>query len=173
MRCPASHVPAFASPTPQSSSPVSATQLQALSGEYTDPNEPGNALSFYTQNGKLVLESDRQVPTELKPLSATEFSLPESKIHRQFHARCLRPRRYLVVFSNQPDVVYRRTGEPVHHVFHDYQRSEVMIPMRDGVKLHAVILKPADIPAPLPFLMQRTPYGVDGTTPRLLLRQPA
>ncbi len=38
-----------------------------------------------------------------------------------------------------------------------------MIPMRDGVKLHAVILKPADIAAPLPFLIQRTPYGVDGT----------
>jgi putative CocE/NonD family hydrolase len=38
-----------------------------------------------------------------------------------------------------------------------------MIPMRDGVKLHAVILKPADIDAPLPFLIQRTPYGVDGT----------
>jgi putative CocE/NonD family hydrolase len=34
--------------------------------------------------------------------------------------------------------------------------------MRDGVKLHAVILKPADIAAPLPFLIQRTPYGADG-----------
>ena len=44
--------------------------------------------------------------------------------------------------------VYRRIGEAVHHVFHDYQRSEVMIPMRDGVKLHAVILKPADITEP-------------------------
>jgi hypothetical protein len=41
---------------------------------------------------------------------------------------------------------------------------DVMIPMRDGVKLHAVILKPADIAAPLPFLLTRTPYGVDGTT---------
>ncbi len=36
--------------------------------------------------------------------------------------------------------------------------------MRDGVKLHAVILKPADITTPLPFLIQRTPYGVDGTS---------
>ena len=38
-----------------------------------------------------------------------------------------------------------------------------MIPMRDGVKLHTIILKPADITTPLPFLIQRTPYGVDGT----------
>ena len=50
--------------------------------------------------------------------------------------------------------VLRRTGEPVHHIFHDYTRTEVMIPMRDGVKLHAVILKPADISTPLPFLLR-------------------
>jgi putative CocE/NonD family hydrolase len=40
-----------------------------------------------------------------------------------------------------------------------------MLPMRDGVRLHAVILRPADLhdapPAGLPFLLARTPYGVD------------
>ena len=41
-----------------------------------------------------------------------------------------------------------------------------MIPMRDGVKLHAVILKPTDIAAPLPILMQRTPYGWMGPAAR-------
>ena len=58
-----------------------------------------------------------------------------------------------------------RTGDPVHHVFHDYVRTEVMIPMRDGVKLHAVILKPADIAdAAAHSSSERTPYGVDGTS---------
>ena len=39
-----------------------------------------------------------------------------------------------------------------------------MIPARDGAKLHVVILKPKGYEkgAPLPFLMERTPYGVDG-----------
>ena len=37
-----------------------------------------------------------------------------------------------LVLSTQPDTVYKRTGEGPH-VFHDYERSEVMIPMRDGV----------------------------------------
>jgi putative CocE/NonD family hydrolase len=48
-----------------------------------------------------------------------------------------------------------------------YIRSEAMIPTRDGVKLHTVILRPAGSEAgtPLPFLMERTPYGVDGYTP--------
>ena len=38
--------------------------------------------------------------------------------------------------------------------------QEVMIPMRDGVKLQTVILAPLDAKGPLPILMQRTPYGV-------------
>jgi putative CocE/NonD family hydrolase len=48
----------------------------------------------------------------------------------------------------------------------EYVRSEAMIPMRDGVKLHAVIVRPAgsETGEPLPFLMERTPYGVDGYT---------
>ncbi|MGA2437401.1 MAG: CocE/NonD family hydrolase [Acidobacteriaceae bacterium] len=47
----------------------------------------------------------------------------------------------------------------------EYTRQEAMLPMRDGVRLHAVILRPADLhdapPAGLPFLLARTPYGVD------------
>ncbi len=45
-----------------------------------------------------------------------------------------------------------------------YVRSEVQIPVRDGVTLHTVIFRPAGSEKsgpPLPFLMQRTPYGVD------------
>ncbi|CAN5508892.1 CocE/NonD family hydrolase [soil metagenome] len=41
-----------------------------------------------------------------------------------------------------------------------YKKTSVMIPMRDGVKLFTVILSPVDAKNPLPFLMQRTPYGV-------------
>jgi putative CocE/NonD family hydrolase len=55
----------------------------------------------------------------------------------------------------------------------DYVRSEAMIPVRDGVTLHTVILRPKDSETggpPLPFLMQRTPYGVDGSTPESVTR---
>jgi len=50
----------------------------------------------------------------------------------------------------------------------EYVRSEVMIPMRDGATLHTVILRPVGSEkdgAALPFLMTRTPYGVDGYEP--------
>jgi putative CocE/NonD family hydrolase len=44
-----------------------------------------------------------------------------------------------------------------------YTRQEATIPMRDGVRLHAVILRPAHVEQGelLPFLMARTPYGVE------------
>ena len=49
-----------------------------------------------------------------------------------------------------------------------YVRAEAMIPVRDGVTLHVVMLRPEGSeksgPA-LPFLLQRTPYGVDGNKP--------
>ena len=45
-----------------------------------------------------------------------------------------------------------------------YTRQDVMISMRDGVRLHAAILRPVHAAGPLPFLITRTPYGVDWAT---------
>jgi putative CocE/NonD family hydrolase len=49
-----------------------------------------------------------------------------------------------------------------------YERAEVMIPMRDGARLHTILLRPVGSAAggtALPFLMTRTPYGVEGDKP--------
>ena len=55
------------------------------------------------------------------------------------------------------------TGEPAED---KYKRQEAMIPMRDGIKLHTVIFTPVEQKVPLPFLLERTPYGVeDNRTP--------
>ena len=48
-----------------------------------------------------------------------------------------------------------------------YQQTSADIPMRDGLKLHVEIFSPKDATEPLPFLLQRTPYGVGSTAPRL------
>jgi putative CocE/NonD family hydrolase len=45
----------------------------------------------------------------------------------------------------------------------DYQ--EVMVPMRDGVRLQTVIMRTHGIEAPLPILIVRTPYGVPDKAP--------
>src|SRR2546423_7950955 len=45
----------------------------------------------------------------------------------------------------------------------DYVRREVMIPMRDGVKLHTVILVPKGA-SHAPILLTRTPYNATELT---------
>jgi putative CocE/NonD family hydrolase len=59
--------------------------------------------------------------------------------------------------SERPEKV-----EPTNYGF-DYVRREVMIPMRDGVKLHTVILVPKGAKA-APILLTRTPYNATELT---------
>lgn len=42
----------------------------------------------------------------------------------------------------------------------EFSRREVMIPVRDGVRLNTVIYAPGNSKDPMPFLFLRTPYGV-------------
>ena len=117
-------VPGFAQTAPQEAQAIllSPAQLETLAGEYTDPHEPDTPISFYVQDGKLIVESERNVSTELKPISTTEFSWPHAKFTLRFildaagHGNS-------VIFSDTPNDTYRRTGEPVHHLFLDYQRT--------------------------------------------------
>jgi putative CocE/NonD family hydrolase len=43
-----------------------------------------------------------------------------------------------------------------------YTITDAMIPMRDGPRLHTTVLVPKNAKGPLPFIMLRTPYGIDG-----------
>jgi uncharacterized protein len=147
----------------QTNGSADTSKLDKLSGAYASSAEPDVPLNFYVENGKLVIEAENIVPMELRTISDVEFGYPEAKGTARF-TKDDNGRGVSLVFSTAADTIYTRTGPAVHHAFHDYQRSEAMIPMRDGVKLHVVILKPADIAGPLPFLMQRTPYGCDGAS---------
>jgi putative CocE/NonD family hydrolase len=41
-----------------------------------------------------------------------------------------------------------------------FTKTDVMIPARDGVKLHAEIYAPQNATTPLPIILERTPYGI-------------
>jgi putative CocE/NonD family hydrolase len=56
-----------------------------------------------------------------------------------------------------------KTWSPATDAF-DHERREVEIPMRDGVKLHTVIVIPKNGPKPAPIILTRTPYGADKPT---------
>ena len=51
-----------------------------------------------------------------------------------------------------------------------FEKREVMIPARDGVKLHTVLFIPHDPGGPLPILFERTPYGAPGDEKAVLAR---
>ncbi len=42
----------------------------------------------------------------------------------------------------------------------DYKLAEYMVPMRDGIHLQTIVITPLKQIAPLPILLERTPYGV-------------
>ncbi len=160
------------SAAPAQTTAPTAAQLEALSGEYTDRAEPDTPLSFYVQDGKLFYESERRVPTELKPVSAVEFGLQGQKFTLRFSLDAS-GNGASVSYSDVPNTLYNRTGPAVHHLFHDYQRTEAMVPMRDGVKLHIVYpearryRRPASVPHPAHPLRLRRRQS------RLVLRRPS
>ncbi len=41
-----------------------------------------------------------------------------------------------------------------------FNKTEVMIPVRDGIRLHTEIYVPKEVSQPLPILLLRTPYGI-------------
>jgi len=49
----------------------------------------------------------------------------------------------------------------------DFEAREVMIPARDGVRLHTLIFTPKPLGPPLPIILNRTPYGIAGSAGRL------
>ncbi len=42
-----------------------------------------------------------------------------------------------------------------------FRKTDMMVPMRDGVRLHTEIYTPKKIKEPLPFIFERTPYGLE------------
>ncbi|MDB5306594.1 MAG: X-Pro dipeptidyl-peptidase [Gemmataceae bacterium] len=48
-----------------------------------------------------------------------------------------------------------------------FDRTEALVSMRDGVKLYTTVYAPKETKGPLPVILLRTPYGIDGRPERL------
>ncbi|MGH7626806.1 MAG: CocE/NonD family hydrolase, partial [Gemmatimonadaceae bacterium] len=59
-------------------------------------------------------------------------------------------------------IIASRSGAQTPAATPAFDKTEVMIPMRDGVRLHTLIYAPHGMTGDLPILMSRTPYGIDG-----------
>src|SRR5215831_6558717 len=72
---------------------------------------------------------------------------------------------FLLALSVLPAIAAAQnsTAEPEKFV-----KSDLMVPMRDGVRLHTLVFTPKDSKEKLPILFERTPYGARSTERALL-----
>ena len=160
-----------AKPQPQEFQ-VSSDRLTAFAGQYQYDDDPDLIWSVSTDGSRLFMESRRSGRVELVPQSEDAFALVNISVTLKFIRS---PEGNIAGFNRVAENGTRHarkiSGQPL--AFHKvaYTRQDAMIPMRDGVKLHAAILRPKGSTAPLPFLMVRTPYGVDGNTPESINSQ--
>jgi len=133
-------------------------------GQYRESYEPDTVYSIVREGTALYLEAPRIVPTLLTPKRGDELvTSAGTHLMLQRDAAGHVTGWHRVNGSDSGDAVkISSTPQPTH--FRNYLRSEVMISMRDGVRLHAVVLRPTDAAGPLPVLLDRTPYGVDDIT---------
>jgi len=136
--------------------------LDRFAGQYRNTNEPEIVMSIFRDGDHLAVEAARMPHQDLVAESASSFTVKETPLHLEFTTDAGGKVTGMRRKAGPSDVLYERIGDqPVHNHFRPYSRQEVMIPMRDVVKLHAIILRPTDTTDALPFVMQRTPYGVD------------
>ena len=136
--------------------------LDSYTGQYRQHNEPDIVLSVFRDGDRLFIEGARTPRIDLTPESATTFK-PDFDAHYTFITGAGGQVTGIHFTGPEDDLLDKISSQPVSNRFRPYSRQDVMIPMRDGIKLHAVILRPTDTREPLPFLMQRTPYGVDAS----------
>src|SRR5207302_10848351 len=63
------------------------------------------------------------------------------------------------VSLGQPGQMTKEQRELADYIKSHYTKREVMIPMRDGVKLFACIYEPKDKKQKYPIMFDRTPYS--------------
>ena len=149
-----------------------ANGLAEYEGQYRSVSDPDQVHVVYVEAGALYEERQdagrQKLVSDPAPGAADRFRIASPQAHVLFvrdaagaisGLRIVLDRDGRVLDEEQRfSMVVARPNRP-----REYARQEAMVPMRDGVRLHTVILRPAHTnPGEmLPFLMARTPYGVE------------
>jgi putative CocE/NonD family hydrolase len=140
-------------------------------GLYRWRSDPDALMSVYPEGPRLYEEREGRQRRELvADRVADRFDVAGMSSHLEFVRDAAGKVTGCRIVANndgrllEEETRIAETEQRVSH-FRPYTREDVMIPMRDGVHLHAAILRPvdsADLPlGGLPFLLNRTPYGVE------------
>jgi putative CocE/NonD family hydrolase len=147
-----------------------AQDLAQYVGQYRSVSSPDQVTAVYLEGGALYEESAQRQRQRLVPDRAAQdrFTIATPQAHVVFLRNPANAITGLKVTLDDDGRTlveagrFSTAGTRLNHA-REYTRQEAMVPMRDGVRLHAVILFPeGDAPqAGWPFLLARTPYGVE------------
>ena len=150
---------------------VLAAPLDQYVGQYRQLAEPDRIEAIYAAKDGLYVEGPRSSAKEMKLESVDTFRIDGTDFRLQFQRDSSGKVTGLKELdgATQTGVIEAKVSDSAARLnhFRAYTRAEVMMPMRDGAKLHAVILRPEGSEnegEKLPFMMERTPYGVDEYT---------
>jgi putative CocE/NonD family hydrolase len=144
-------------------------------GQYAATDAGDMVISIYADSGRRWMQPTDNPRFEIVGAGTDTFDVPMIK-HRLAFLRDSAGRvTGLRVRSGDFDhpVAPRISDRPIIVRFVAMTRTDTMIPMRDGTRLHTVIVAPAAPTGPLPIMLERTPYGVahwDATGVNVALR---
>jgi len=155
-------------PTPQPAPVeirIEPAAFDAFVGQYEDAeNLGGTIFSFFREGDRYYLQVINQDRLELAPSAAGTFFVKENpRLTAEFVRDAAGRVTGMTWRQGAQEFRTRKLADkPLPDARVTYKRTEAMIPMRDGVKLFTVILTPEVQAEPLPILLNRTPYGVEG-----------
>ena len=143
---------------------IAPTAFDRYVGQYEDAvNLGGTIFSFFREGEKFYLQVTNQDRIEIFPSAENKFFLKVFPANAEF-VRDSSGRVTGMTWRQGGSEFHTKkiADQPAVDSRVKFTRIEVMIPMRDGVKLFTVIFTPESQTGPLPILMNRTPYGVKG-----------
>jgi uncharacterized protein len=141
-------------------------------GQYTLEGDPDFIFSFLREGDKFFIAPTQQDRVEIFPESETKFFLKDTNAQVTF-LRDVQGKVAGFIWSRD-GIDYpgkKISDKPAVEPNVPFEKREEMIRMRDGVRLNTVIFTPKDQKEPLPIIMNRTPYGIEGSTSDLVNRR--
>ncbi|HKR12266.1 MAG TPA: CocE/NonD family hydrolase [Pyrinomonadaceae bacterium] len=125
-------------------------------GQYVSDNDPDQVFSVFREDDKFYVQRIDGPRIEIfaegegkfftRIIDAQIFFEPNSLVLRQ-------P-------DNARESLKKISDKPLLEVLENFQKSEQMIAMRDGVRLNTLVFRPMSTTDKLPIILHRTPYGV-------------
>ena len=131
-------------------------------GQYAATDAADFVISIYADSGRQWMQPTDNPRFELVAAGADTFDVPMIKHRLAFERDASGRVTGLRVRSGEFDhpIAPRTSEQPIIVRFVAMTRTDTMIPMRDGTRLHTVIVAPSVPGGPLPIVLERTPYGV-------------